>query len=386
MPTPAVIPRSPFVPRMAQQPYSHVENSTRDELDKLDLTALRAMVDVEPYGSGDLAGDPSDDEPPSMSSASPSEDDDPENPENPSGKKKKKRKMTKRHKRRRFQEAKAIATTKIVVNLPEFTGKDLSEFSENFGRFLRMTGQTCSSGRVNCDVLLQYCKTNYLEKQVKQIVTESAAFADVLVAIERQYRSYETNLSIRAGIHNLAAFPNNPKPARFLRAAGRLGPLGRATDAGSYGSDELLFWLVAKLPREVWDECRATAEGKARALTYEDFSVLLLHLVLEKESEDECYHKQRLAAKLKTENGSGNSSGKGTADQDSGEGKCKGPGKGQKKVKGGRGGYNRKPDKDKKADQSGGNPKPTPGGNSEPSGGQPNTGPTTRSQTQAQQE
>ena len=82
MPTLAVIPRSPFIPRTAQPPYSQVENSTRAELDRLGLTALRAMVDVEPYGSSDLGGDPSDDEPPSMTSASPSEDDDPEDPEN----------------------------------------------------------------------------------------------------------------------------------------------------------------------------------------------------------------------------------------------------------------------------------------------------------------
>ena len=75
--TPAVIPRSSFVPRTAQPPYNHVENSTRAELDRLGLTALRAVVDVEPYGSSDLGGDPSDDEPPSMTSASPSEDDDP---------------------------------------------------------------------------------------------------------------------------------------------------------------------------------------------------------------------------------------------------------------------------------------------------------------------
>ena len=51
MPTPAVIPRSPFVPRTAQPLYSHVRSSTRAELDRLGLTALRTMVDVEPYGS-----------------------------------------------------------------------------------------------------------------------------------------------------------------------------------------------------------------------------------------------------------------------------------------------------------------------------------------------
>ena len=253
MPTPAVIPRSPFIPRTAQPPYSHVENSTKAELDRLGLTALRARVDDGPYGSSDLGGDPSDDEPPSMTPASPSEDDDPEDHENPSGKKKKKKRKTKRHGGHRSQEAKAIATSKIVVNLPEFTGKDLSEFSENFGRFLRMTGQTRASGRVKCDLLLQCCKTKYLQKQVKQIVTKSATFADVLVALERQYPTYETELSIRAEIKNLAVLPNNSKPARISELLADLDHwVGRLTP-GSYGSDELLFWLMAKLPRELWE-------------------------------------------------------------------------------------------------------------------------------------
>ena len=102
----------------------------------------------------------------------------------------------------------------MYLNLPEFTGKDLSEFGQNFGRFFRMTGQTHVSGRVKCDLLLQCCKTKYLEKQVKQIVTKSATFADVLVALERQYPTYKTDLSIRAEIQNLAVLPNSPKPAR----------------------------------------------------------------------------------------------------------------------------------------------------------------------------
>ena len=60
--------------------------------------------------------------------------------------------------------------------------------------------------------------------------------------------------------------------------AGRLTPR-------SYSSDDLLFWFVAKLPRKLWDECRSTAERKARALYYEDLCVLLLELALEKESD-----------------------------------------------------------------------------------------------------
>ena len=87
-------------------------NSTRAELDRFGLTALRAMVDAEPYGSSDLGANPSDDEPPSLTSASRSEDDDPEDPENPSGRKKKKKRKTRRPEGRGSQEAKAIATSK----------------------------------------------------------------------------------------------------------------------------------------------------------------------------------------------------------------------------------------------------------------------------------
>ena len=285
MPTPALMPRSPFIPRTAQPPYSHVENSTIAELDRLGLTALRAMVDVEPYGSSDLGGDPSDDEPPFMTSASPLKDDDPGDPENPSERKKKKKRKIKRPEERRSEQAKAIATSKIVVNLPEFTGKDLGEFAENFGRFLRMTGQTRARGRVKCDVLLQCCKTQYLEKQVKQIVAKSATFADVLVALERQYPTYETDLSIRTEIQNLAVLPNNPKPARISELLADLDHWVRRLTPDSYGSDELLFWLVAKLPRELWDKCRSTEERKARALNCKDLSVLRLELALEKESD-----------------------------------------------------------------------------------------------------
>ena len=285
MPIAAVMPRSPFIPRTAKPPYGHVENSTRAELDRLGLTALRAMVDAEPYSSSDLGGDSSDDGPPSITSALPSEDLDPEDPENPSRRRRKEITKTKRPEGGRSQEAKAIATSEIVVNLPEFTGKDLSEFAENFGRFFRMTDQTRASGPVKCDLLLQCCKTKYLEKQVKQILTKSATFADVLVALERQYPTYETDVSIRAEIQNLAVLPNNPKPARISELLADLDHwVGRLTP-GSYGSDELLFWLVAKLPRELWDEWRSTAERNPRALNYEDLSVLLLELALEKESD-----------------------------------------------------------------------------------------------------
>ena len=183
-----------------------------------------------------------------MTSASPSEDDHPEDPQNPSGREKVKKRKTRRPEGCRSQEPKAIATSKIVVNLPDFTGKDLSELAENFSRFFRMTGQTHAIGRVKCDLLLQCCKTKNLEKQVKQIVTRSATFADVLVALGRQYPTYETDLSIRAEIQNLAVLPNNPEPGRVSELLADLDHWAGRLTPGSYSSDDLLFWLVANLP------------------------------------------------------------------------------------------------------------------------------------------
>ena len=138
-----------------------------------------------------------------------------------------------------------------MVNLPEFGGKDLSDIAENFGRFLRMTGQTRAGGRVNCDLLLQCCKTKYLERQVKQIVTNLGTFADVLVVLERQYPTYETDLSIRGEIQNLAVLPSILKPARISELLSDLDHRVGQLTPGSHRSKEPLFWLVAKLPREL---------------------------------------------------------------------------------------------------------------------------------------
>ena len=116
-------------------------------------------------------------------------------------------------------------------------------------------------------------------------MTKSATFADAVVALEREYPSHETTLSVQREVLNLAVLHSNQKAARMCELLADLDLwVGRLTP-GSYGSDELLFWLVAKIPGDVWDECSAMAERKARTLTYEDVSVLLLELALEKGSD-----------------------------------------------------------------------------------------------------
>ena len=99
-------------------------------------------------------------------------------------------------------------------------------------------------------MLLQCCKTKYLEKQVKQIGRSPPPSPTCWLSRERQYPTYETNLSIRAEMQNLAVLSNDPKPATISELLADLDHwVGRLTP-GSYGSHDLLFWLVAKLPRD----------------------------------------------------------------------------------------------------------------------------------------
>ena len=69
--------------------------------------------------------------------------------------------------------------------------------------------------------------------------------------------------------------------------------------------------------------------GKAKLPDHYRCTITCAFCGKRKQYEDECYHKQRLSAKLKTKNASGKSNGKGNADKESGKGKSKGNCKGQ---------------------------------------------------------
>ena len=69
--------------------------------------------------------------------------------------------------------------------------------------------------------------------------------------------------------------------------------------------------------------------GKAKLPDHYRCTIACAFCGKRKHYEDERYHKQRLSAKLRTENSSGKGSGKNNADRDSGKGKSKNNGKGQ---------------------------------------------------------
>ena len=93
--------------------------------------------------------------------------------------------------------------------------------------------------------------------------------------------------------------------------------------------------------------------GKAKLPDHSSCTITCAFCGKRKHYEDECYHKQRLSANLKTANASGQGGGKGNANRTNGQGNSQGNGKGQGgKGKRGRGWRDRKPDKDKNANSS----------------------------------
>ena len=114
------------------------------------------MVDVERYKSSNV---------PSLSSASSSESNDLDDTDNlgrstSEGKKKRRKKKHKAKAARRVRGSKVIVTSTIVVNCAKFTSKDLSEFTESFGRSQRMTAQTHAKEWVHCSLLLHFARPN----------------------------------------------------------------------------------------------------------------------------------------------------------------------------------------------------------------------------------
>ena len=132
------------MPTTTQPPSSHVKNSTRAELDWLGVKTLRAVLDVEPYGSSDLGGDPSYDDLPCLLSPSPSENHNPEDPENQMRKKNKKKRKSTCPERRRSKEAEANRVSLIRI----FSTAGYGRIRQDTAQYGTIRQDTAGYGRI----------------------------------------------------------------------------------------------------------------------------------------------------------------------------------------------------------------------------------------------
>ena len=94
----------------------------------------------------------------------------------------------------------------------------------------------------------------------KQTFTRCGIFGEVLVALETIYPKFESDLSVREEIAKLPSLPDKSTTSRVKELLGKTDyHVGRLTP-GSYGADDLLLWLVKKIPKTPLAECRSTEE------------------------------------------------------------------------------------------------------------------------------
>ena len=178
-----------------------------------------------------------------------------------------------------------IAQANIQLELPEFDPKNLLEWAEVFAEFLLLTGQSHVDVATKCSLLKRSCKKKILQKQVKQIVKTCSTSAEVLQRLEKTFRVYETDLSVRTQIEELPMLPEFPSAARVSEYVCDLEYLFSRMNLGSYGATEPHLWLMSKIPQRTWDDCRATSESKRRTHSYDELVDLLIELALEREND-----------------------------------------------------------------------------------------------------
>ena len=180
---------------------------------------------------------------------------------------------------------KAIATTNLQIELPEFDPKILPEWAQEFSEFLLLTGQQHADVHTKCTLIKKSCKKKFLQRHVKTAITKSFNWGDFLKRLEQMYPVYETDLSVRTEIEELPPLPEFPTAARMSGFVAQLEELMGRMNPSSYGPTEPHLWLMGKILTRTWDKCRELSERKARSQSYDDVVDLLIELAMEREND-----------------------------------------------------------------------------------------------------
>ena len=151
---------------------------------------------------------------------------------------------------------KGIATAKVQVELPQFTGDNLDKWAEEFYSFFRLTGQRNAPVPILSDHMDKCCKKVSLKEQVKQTFNRSSTFREVLGCPETMFSKFQSRLR------------DKHTTSRVNELLGKIDCHVGCLTPGSYDADELLPWLVRRIPKTLPSECRGTEKQRAHIHTY----------------------------------------------------------------------------------------------------------------------
>ena len=179
----------------------------------------------------------------------------------------------------------AIAHANLEIELPEFDPKNLPEWAEEFSEFLLLTGKQHADVWTKCMLIKTSSKKVFLQRQVNIAIRKSSNCGDFRKRLQQMYPVNETDLSVGTIIEELPPLLEFPTAARISEFVAHLEELMGRMNTSSCGPTEPHLWLMGKIPRKTWENCRETSERKSRTHSYDDLVDLLIELAMEREND-----------------------------------------------------------------------------------------------------
>ena len=174
------------------------------------------------------------------------------------------------------------ATTKLpILKLPEFTGVDLEDFLDEFGRWLRLSGVQHENEQTKLDWLLESC-SHKIKPVVKKLIKEHNDLGEVLHRMSKLFPKLENDLSLRQKLDKISPLPHSPEPSQVAQLYVDLEELLGKMTLGSMSDQEKFILLSRKLHPKTFAEMRSDRHFKRRTESFEDLKSALL----EKAEED----------------------------------------------------------------------------------------------------
>ena len=180
---------------------------------------------------------------------------------------------------------KAIATTNLQIELPEFDPNNVPKCAEELSEYLLLASQQHADISMNCKLIKKSCKQQFLQRQVKTAIRKSTKWGNFLKRPEQMYPNYETDFSVRTEFRELPSLPEFPTAASISAFVAQLAELMGWMNPTSYGPTEPHLCFVGKIPPKTWENCTKTSESKTCTHSYDDLIDLLIELAMEREND-----------------------------------------------------------------------------------------------------
>ena len=180
---------------------------------------------------------------------------------------------------------KAFFKPQTETKLPNFSRKDLDDYTEDFLRFLRSTGQEDLNERAKADLVINGCDNKDVKEVVSGGLKKSDSWVRFLITLEKLYPTNVTDLELIQEIVRIPRLKEYPTTADIAQYIQKLTTLTDQMATSYYDDFKALLHLLPRVPPKTIPEIRATAERLSRIHIFNSLVHLLYELALQRKSD-----------------------------------------------------------------------------------------------------